>query len=167
MCWRYRPFCPRLHEWNAVTSWLPTVPVFLMVGSVCCMVAPDRRSSASPIWPTSPTCCLLPAHGKLSHGDLNKMDAILQTTFSNAFSWMKMFEFPWNLLLMVVISHNVVQIMAWHLTGNKPVAESVIMKFYNVIRHQTTVSSGLRKLEVVTSSNEQQKFCIFQNRLYG
>ena len=37
------------------------------------------------------------------------MDAISQTTFSSAFSWMKMFEFPlkfhWSLFLMVQLTH--------------------------------------------------------------
>ena len=34
---------------------------------------------------------LLPT--QLSHWDQDKMDAIFQTTFSNAFSWMKIYEF--------------------------------------------------------------------------
>ena len=41
----------------------------------------------------------------LAHWDRDKMDAISQTTFSSAFSWMKMFEFwlkiNWNLFLRV------------------------------------------------------------------
>ena len=39
----------------------------------------------------------------LTHSDRNKMDAIFQTTFSDGFSWMKMYEFRlkfnWNLFL--------------------------------------------------------------------
>ena len=45
---------------------------------------------------------------KLTHWGQDKMDAILQTTFSSAFSWMKMFEFRlkfhWSLFLRVQLS---------------------------------------------------------------
>ena len=44
----------------------------------------------------------------LTHWGLDKMDTILQTTFSNALSWMKMFEhrfkFHWNLFLRVQLT---------------------------------------------------------------
>ena len=44
----------------------------------------------------------------LTHWGRDKMDAIFQTTFSNAFSWMKMFEyrlkFHWSLFLMVQLT---------------------------------------------------------------
>ena len=44
----------------------------------------------------------------LTHWGWDKMDAISQTTFSNAFSWMKMFEhrlqFHWNLFLRVQLT---------------------------------------------------------------
>ena len=44
----------------------------------------------------------------LTHWGRDKMDTISQTTFSNAFSWMKMFEywlkFHWNLFLMVQLT---------------------------------------------------------------
>ena len=42
-------------------------------------------------------------HTRLTHWGRDKMDAILQTTFSNALSWMKMYEFRlgfhWSLFL--------------------------------------------------------------------
>ena len=45
---------------------------------------------------------------KLRHWGWDKMDAISQTTFSNAFSWMKMFEFQlkfhWSLFLGVQLT---------------------------------------------------------------
>ena len=44
----------------------------------------------------------------LTHWGRDKMDAILQTTFSNAFSWMKMHEFRlrflWSLFLSFLVS---------------------------------------------------------------
>ena len=44
----------------------------------------------------------------LTHLPLNKMAAILQTTYSSAFSWMKMLEVRlklyWNLFLMVKLT---------------------------------------------------------------
>ena len=51
----------------------------------------------------------------------DKMDAISQTTFSNAFSWMKMLhyrlKFHWGLFLNIPA---LVQIMAWRRPGDKP-----------------------------------------------
>ena len=45
---------------------------------------------------------------ELTHWGRDKMDAISQTTFSNAFSWMKMFEyrlkFHWNLFLRIQLT---------------------------------------------------------------
>ena len=47
----------------------------------------------------------LPGNIELTHWGRDKIDAILQTTLSNAFSWMKMFEywlkFHWSLFPMV------------------------------------------------------------------
>ena len=63
------------------------------------------------------------------------MDAISQTTFSNAFSWIKMFE----LTILIKISlkfvpkgpiNNIpalVQIMAWCRPGNKPLSEPMVV----------------------------------------
>ena len=48
----------------------------------------------------------------LTHWGWDKMAAILQTTFSNAFSWMKMLElwlkFQWSLFLIIGIDHDTV-----------------------------------------------------------
>ena len=50
----------------------------------------------------------LDKNNTLIHWDRDKMDAISQTTFSNAFSWMKMFEyrlkFHWNLFIRVQLT---------------------------------------------------------------
>ena len=50
----------------------------------------------------------IPVICKLTHWGRDKMDASFQTTFSNAFSWMKMFEFRlkfhWSLFLGVKLT---------------------------------------------------------------
>ena len=62
-----------------------------------------------------------------------QMDAISQTTFSNAFSWMKMFEFwlkfPWSLFPRVPINNipALVQMMAWRRPGDKPLSELMMV----------------------------------------
>ena len=61
------------------------------------------------------------------------MEAILQMTFSSAFSWMKIFEFwlkfHWSLFLRVqlTIFRALVQIMGWCRPGNKPLSEAVML----------------------------------------
>ena len=51
-------------------------------------------------------------HNDLTHWSRDEIDAILQMTFSNAFSWMKMFEFQskfhWNLFpkVQLTITHH-------------------------------------------------------------
>ena len=61
-------------------------------------------------WPgliNASPCGLEVTHG-VTHGGRDKIDAILQTTFSNAISWMKMFEFRlkfhWSLFLKVQLT---------------------------------------------------------------
>ena len=62
----------------------------------------------------------------LTHWHRNKMDAILQTAFSNAFSWKKMLEFQiklhWDMFLMAK-KLSLVQIMDWQRPGNKSLPE--------------------------------------------
>ena len=60
----------------------------------------------------------------LHTGTRDKTVAIFQTTFSNAFSWMKMYEFQlrfhWSLFLRVQLTiSSFVQIMAWRRSGDK------------------------------------------------
>ena len=57
----------------------------------------------------------------LTHGGQDKMAAIFQTTFSNALTWMKMYEFRF-----IIPINNIpalVQIMAWCHPGDKPLSE--------------------------------------------
>ena len=73
----------------------------------------------------------------LTHWGGDKIDTILQTMFSNAMSWMKMFEFWLKFHLKFVPKgpiNNIpalVQIMAWRRTGNKPLSEPMMTQFNN------------------------------------
>ena len=67
-----------------------------------------------------------------THWGRDKMDAISQTTFSIAFSWMRMFEFRLRLLKFVPKGPindipALVQIMAWRRLGDKPLSESMMV----------------------------------------
>ena len=68
----------------------------------------------------------------LSSSPPGKMAAILQTTFSNAFSWMKMYWFQLKIIIKFVpkgLINNIpvlVQMMAWHQLGNKSSSEPMI-----------------------------------------
>ena len=77
-------------------------------------------------------------HIAQTHWGPNKMAALLQT-FSNAFSWMKMYVLLFKfhcLLLSVWLMQALIQVMAWRRTGTKPVSESMLTKFYNAIPWQ-------------------------------
>ena len=69
----------------------------------------------------------------LTHWGWDKMAAIFQTTFSNVFSCMKMYEFwerfHWRFFLRVqlTIFQHLVQIMAWLPPGNKPLSEPMMV----------------------------------------
>ena len=67
-----------------------------------------------------------------SHWGWNKMAAVFQMTFSNAFSWISVYEFQSKISLKFVpkvpINYipDLVQIMAWHPTGDKPLLEAMM-----------------------------------------
>ena len=69
----------------------------------------------------------------LTHWGRDEIDNISQTTFSNVFSSMKMFEFRlkfhWSLFLKGPISNTaaLVQIMAWRRPGAKPLSEPMMV----------------------------------------
>ena len=69
----------------------------------------------------------------LTHLGWNKMATILQTTFSNAFSCMKWYEFQlrfhWSLFPRVQLNNipALVQTMAWCPPGNKPLSEPLMV----------------------------------------
>ena len=72
-------------------------------------------------------------HRGLTHWGRDKMAAISQTTLSNSFSWMKMFENAPKISLTFVPKgpiNNIpalVQIMAWRRSGDKPLSEPVVV----------------------------------------
>ena len=69
----------------------------------------------------------------LTHWGRDKMAAISQTTFSNAFSWMKVHafcsKFRWGFATKVQINNitEVVQIMAWCRPGGKPLSKPMMV----------------------------------------
>ena len=66
----------------------------------------------------------------LTHWGRSKMSAILQTTFSHAFSSMKMYEFRFRFYFNLFPINNIsalVQIMAWHRPGDKPLSEPMMV----------------------------------------
>ena len=67
----------------------------------------------------------------LTHWGRHKMAAVLQTTFSNAFSGMKMYEFRcrfhWSLFLRINNIPSLVQIMAYHWPGDEPLSELMMI----------------------------------------
>ena len=69
----------------------------------------------------------------LTHWGRDKMDALFQTTFSNGFSWMKMYEFRLKISLKFVpkgLINNIpslVHIMAWRRPGDKPLSEPMVV----------------------------------------
>ena len=67
----------------------------------------------------------------LTHWGRDKMATIFQTTFSNAFSWMKMYKFRlrfhWSLFPIVQLTiPALVPIMAWRRPGDKPLSEPMM-----------------------------------------
>ena len=87
----------------------------------------------------------------LTHWGRDEMNNISQTTFSNVFSSMKMFQFRlkfhWRLFPRVQLTIALVQIMAWRRSGDKPLSEPMIVRLPTHIcttRPQwvTTLTSG-------------------------
>ena len=68
-----------------------------------------------------------------THWGRDKMAAIFQTTFSNGFSWMKLYEFWLKISLKFVPRGRInnilalVQIMAWRQQGDKPLSEPMMV----------------------------------------
>ena len=81
-----------------------------------------------------PEVALVDSKWKLTHWGRDNMAAISQTIISNAFSWMKMFEFRlrfhWILFLRVqlTIFPTLFQIMAWRRPGDKPLSEPMMVR---------------------------------------
>ena len=75
---------------------------------------------------------------------MEKMDAISQTTFSNAFFFMNeqfliLIQMSLKFIPKVLIDNKsvLVQVMAWRRTGDKPLPKSVIIQFIDAcMRHE-------------------------------
>ena len=122
---------PLAHTW-----WQPTSGCIAIFHKYCCFTMFTKHESII----TNLTMKSLgvyywyvkiPQCGYMKHGLTNwacwgrdKMAAISQTTFTNAFSWMKMFElrlkFHWSLFPSVHLT------MAWHRTDDKPLSEPMM-----------------------------------------
>ena len=87
-----------------------------------------KTSTGTSIARYGPRLGAWPALGVVTHWGRYKMTAIYQTTFSNAFSWMKMYKFrlrfQWSLFPINIPA--LVQIMAWCRPGNKPFSQAII-----------------------------------------
>ena len=84
----------------------------------------------------------------LTHWGLGKMAAINQATFSNAFSWMKMYKFQSISLSFVPKGplNNIpalVQITAWCHPGDRPLSEPMVVSLL------THICVGLNELTII------------------
>ena len=78
---------------------------------------------------------------ELTHWDRDKMAAIFQMTFSNAFSWMKVYKFllrfHWSLFpkdQLTIFQHTaLVYIVGWCRSGAKPLSEPLLVCFTNAL----------------------------------
>ena len=70
-----------------------------------------------------------PSLGELTHWGRGKMDSILQTTFSNTFSSMKMFAIPYFVPKGTINNIPALdQIMPWRRPGDKPLSEPMMAR---------------------------------------
>ena len=87
-------------------------------------------------------------HRKLKHWDCDKMAAISLTTFSNAYSWMKMYEFRlrfhWSLFLKVQLTKP----LHWQWLGADQVTSHYLNQWWLVYR-RIYASLGLNELKVI------------------
>ena len=88
-----------------------------------------------------------------TYWDRDKIAAISQTTFSNVFSWMKMFEFWLKISLKFLPKGPIdkmaalVQIMAWRRTGDKPLSEPMMVYIADAyMRHSVYELKRLHKI---------------------
>ena len=95
----------------------------------------------------------------LTHWGRDKMNNILQTTFSNVFSSMKMFEFRlkfhWSLFPGGPINNipALVRIMAWRRSGDKPLSGPMMVSFptHICVTRPQWVNDWLEQIFLLTS----------------
>ena len=101
----------------------------------------QERNLIFETWVTVPqSCCRRPVITLRPR----QVATISQTTFSNAFSWMKIYEFRFKISLKFVLkvrinsSSALVQIMAWRRPGYKPSSEPILVSLLTHIRHSAS-----------------------------
>ena len=74
----------------------------------------------------------------LTHWVQYKIQAVMQTTFSNTHSWMKIYEF-WLIFSLKSVPKGpvnnisvLVQIMAWRWSGDKPLFEPMMVNYWSI-----------------------------------
>ena len=103
-----------------------------------------------------------PRHFTFTHWGRDKMDATSQTTYSNAFSWMKIFDFRFKISLkfvpMSLISNipALVQIMAWRRPGDKPLSEPMMV---NLSTHICVTRPQLVNVTLINKVKEAYSNC--------
>ena len=92
-----------------------------------------------------------------THWGWDKMNTILQTTFSNAFLWLNIIEFSLNFVPKGLNLHklSLVHVMAWSLTGDKPLPEPVIPQLNNTYMPPSLIELKKRKRpqEIIRTMN--------------
>ena len=89
------------------------------------------------------------------------MAAVSQTTFSNAFSWMKMYvfllKFHWSLFLRGPINNisALVQVVAWRRSGDKPLSEPMMV---GLPTHICVTRPQWVKMLALSSQRQQSMF---------
>ena len=108
----------------------------------------------------------------VTHWGRDEIDSVLQTTFSNTFSWMKMYEFRLEFHWRDPINNiqALVQIMAWRRLGDKPLFEPMMLTLLTHIcvtrpqwvKEQTMKSDSNTITFNDTNENDIWK-CVLQN----
>ena len=100
------------------------------------------------------------------HWGRDNMAAISQKTFSNAFSWMKIYgcrlTFHWNLFLRVELTiFQMDQIMAWRRTGDKSLSEPMIVGLptHICVTRPQCVNARIRYFHIVPSDRWMWETC--------
>ena len=134
----------RHHLWEIETiigvksNIIPFNYVCILIGQIfCCgrMLLTDLNTPILKVW-----CSASRGHNHLTHWGRDKMAAIFQTTFSNAFSWMKMFEFRlrfhWSLFPRVQLTIFVPSVIITNLSNLQSMAQ--LMSSISICRQSKT-----------------------------
>ena len=95
----------------------------------------------------------------LTHWGWDKMYAIFQSTYSNAFSWIKLYEFHWSFHWHLFLRFKLTKIQHWcrKWLGADQATSCYLGQWWLVYWH-IHVSLGLNELSEVTASNSLESF---------